>query len=91
MAMVKRIRLPPVEMGLLREPKGRFQEMVRRLADAAMSVTHHDASENEEGYIHEMQSMERLFTGILRGYRSAETRRARQALARAEEREGRDG
>jgi hypothetical protein len=54
-------------MNSLREPKGRFQEVVRRLAEAAMSVTHHDASEDEPGYIFEVQSMERKFTNILRG------------------------
>ena len=51
----------------LREPKGLFQQTVRRLATAAMIVTHHDASEDEPGYIHEVQEMERRFTNILRG------------------------
>lgn len=52
---------------VLREPKGAFQEIVRRLAEAAMSCTHHDAAADEPGYIHEVQSMERHFTNILRG------------------------
>jgi hypothetical protein len=51
----------------LREPKGRFQEIVRALADAAMAVTQHDSSSDEPGYIHAVQSMERRFTNILRG------------------------
>lgn len=51
----------------LREPKGKFQELIRRLAEVAMSVTHHDAAHHEPGYIHEVQSMERQFTNILRG------------------------
>lgn len=55
----------------LREPKTRFQRMVRRLAEAAMGVTHHDAAEEEPGYIHEVAAMERKFTRILSGYRPA--------------------
>jgi hypothetical protein len=52
---------------VLREPKGPFQQTIRRLADAAMSVTHHDAAAHEPGYIHEVQAMERRFSAILRG------------------------
>lgn len=51
----------------LREPKGFFQVTVRRLAEAAMSVTHHDIDYAEPEAIHEIQAMERLFTLILRG------------------------
>lgn len=51
----------------LREPKGFFQETVRRLAEAAMSVTHHDISNDEPEAISEIQSMEKKFTNILRG------------------------
>jgi len=51
----------------LREPKGRFQENVRRLAEAAMSVTHHDINADAPEYISEMQSLERKFTAILKG------------------------
>lgn len=32
-----------------------------------MAATHHDAGEDELGYIHEVKSMERAFAGILRG------------------------
>lgn len=51
----------------LKEPKTRMAILVRRLAERAMSVTHHDASDAEPGYIHEVQSMERHFTALLRG------------------------
>lgn len=51
----------------LREPKGFFQVTVRRLAEAAMSVTHHDIDYAEPEAISEIQAMERLFTSILRG------------------------
>ncbi len=51
----------------LRVPKGALQQLVRQLAEVAMSVTHHDASETEIGYIYEVQAMERRFTNILRG------------------------
>ena len=64
----------------LREPKGHFQETVRRLAEAAMSVTHHDANEAEIGYIHEVESMEAKFSAILRGFLTKRTRAGREAL-----------
>lgn len=51
----------------LREPRGRFQETVRKLAEAAMTATHGDIAEHEPEYIHEVQQMERRFTNILRG------------------------
>jgi chromosome segregation ATPase len=51
----------------LRDPRGKFQKVVRRLAEAAMSVSNHDSAEYEIGYIHEVQSMERKFAAILRG------------------------
>lgn len=51
----------------LRTPKGRFQETIRKLAEAAMSITHHDASDHEDGYINEVRAMEEKFTHILRG------------------------
>lgn len=75
-----------VETAPLREPKGRFQETIRRLAEAAMDACHHDANEAEEGYIHEMQSMERAFTNILRGFMSAETKRRNTTPGSAEPR-----
>lgn len=58
-------RQPP-----LPEPKTPFQELVRRLAEVAMQVTHHDASETEAGYIHEVRLMERRFRVLLRSYHS---------------------
>ena len=51
----------------LADPVGKVATLVRALAEAAMSVTHHDAAETEPGYIHEVQSMERRFTALLRG------------------------
>lgn len=57
--------MPPAEM--LKEPKSKMGILVRRLAETAMSITHHDASDSEPGYIHEVQAMERRFTAILRG------------------------
>ena len=51
----------------LAEPKTKMGALVRRLAETAMSVTHHDAADYEPGYIHEVETMERRFTAILRG------------------------
>lgn len=51
----------------LRTPRGWFQETIRTLADAAMTVTHHDIGETEPEYVSEMQQLERRFTNILRG------------------------
>jgi len=51
----------------LPEPRGARAELLRRLAEAAMSITHHDASDTEDGYISEVRSMERKFSNILRG------------------------
>ncbi|MFC7663661.1 hypothetical protein ACFQWF_14505 [Methylorubrum suomiense] len=62
----------------LREPKTPFQHLVRRLAETAMSVTHHDASEHEPGFIHEVAQMERKFGPIIRGYMAAQARSRRQ-------------
>lgn len=58
----------------LKTPKGRFQEMVRRLAEEAMSVTHHDIDHAEPEAIHEIEAMELRFTNILRGYLSARSK-----------------
>ena len=52
----------------LLEPTTRFAELLRNLASAAMSVTHHDAASDEPGYIHEVQVMERRFRNLLRSY-----------------------
>ncbi len=52
----------------LSTPRTPFAETLRRLADAAMSVTHHDAATDEPGYIHEVQIMENKFRRILRSY-----------------------
>ncbi len=51
----------------LRDPQNAFQQTMRELAEIAMSVTHHDASEDEPGYIHEVESMERRFSRLLKG------------------------
>lgn len=63
----------------LRAPRTPFQRLVRELAEQAMSVTHHDASEYEAGYIHEVDSMERKFGPIIRAYLAARTRSQRRA------------
>lgn len=52
---------------LLQTPKTKMGVLVRRLAEIAMSVTHHDASDTEPGYVHEVQLMEQKFTAVLRG------------------------
>jgi hypothetical protein len=65
------------EVEPLREPKSDFQKLVRRLAEAAMQVTHHDAADYEQGYIHEVQLMERRFGPMLRGFMAAKTRKAK--------------
>lgn len=62
------------EVEPLREPKSDFQRLIRRLAEAAMQVTHHDAADHEPGYIHEVQAMERRFGPMLRGYLAAKGR-----------------
>lgn len=61
----------------LREPKNSFQCTIRKLAEAAMSVTHHDAADYEPGYIHEVRAMEKKFSRILKG-RMKPMPRARQ-------------
>jgi hypothetical protein len=52
----------------LREPTSDFQELLRRLALQAMSVTHHDAADTEEGFVHEVEAMERAFRKTLRSF-----------------------
>ena len=71
-------------MAKLREPKGKFQEMVRRLAEEAITVTHHDA--DEQSFASEVTSMERRFTNVLRAYLSARSRTSRAALEPRDER-----
>ncbi len=61
---------PEDEGVALAEPRSPFQQCLRDLATAAMSVTHHDAAETESGYIHEVQAMERRFSPIILGYMS---------------------
>lgn len=51
----------------LKDPKTSREVLLRKLAEAAMSVTHHDASEHEDGFIHEVRTMEEKFSMILRG------------------------
>lgn len=51
----------------LKEPRTPREILLRHLAEAAMSVTHHDASDTEDGYIHEVRDMERKFSRILHG------------------------
>lgn len=53
--------------GPLREPKGIFQLTIRKLAEAAMAVTHHDIGDDEPSYVHEVRTLEAKFTNILRG------------------------
>jgi hypothetical protein len=63
---------------VLPDPRTRLDRCLRELADAAMSVTHHDASDTEPGYIHEVQAMEKRFRVILRTYLNGR-RRPKQA------------
>ena len=63
------------EVTKLREPKTPFQRLVRELAEKAMQITHHDASEDEIGFIHEVDLMERRFGPIIRGYMAARARK----------------
>jgi hypothetical protein len=53
----------------LPEPRSRYAELLRRLAEAAISVTNHDAGEHEPGYMHEVEVMEKKFRHILSGCR----------------------
>lgn len=55
-------------MDTLSNPRTPFQELLRQLAEIAMSITHHDASETEEGYIHEVSRMELHFRKALSKY-----------------------
>ena len=57
------------DRGKLKEPETKFRQLLRDLACAAMSVTHHDASDDEPGYRHEVEAMERRFRAILNHYR----------------------
>jgi hypothetical protein len=57
----------PQDLLRLADPQNPFQQTVRLLAEAAMSVTCHDAAETEPGYIHDVQAMERKFSRILKG------------------------
>jgi hypothetical protein len=55
-------------MSLLRPPRTKRQELLRALAEAAMSITHHDADPNHEpGAAREVESMEQKFSALLRG------------------------
>ena len=63
------------EVTELRRQKTVFQKLVRRLAEEAMSVTHHDASPDEPGYVHEVDTMERRFSNHIRAFMSARTRK----------------
>lgn len=56
-------------IGTLPDPSTKFGELLRDLACAAMSVTHHDASPDEPGYRHEVTIMEASFRRILNRYR----------------------
>jgi hypothetical protein len=57
----------PPETEVLREPKDKFERTVRQLAEAAMSAIHHDSSEADPEYTHEVAALERRFGLILRG------------------------
>lgn len=53
------------------EARTPFGELLHDLADAAMSVNHHDIGEDEPEYIHETEAMKRRFRPILRSYFAA--------------------
>jgi hypothetical protein len=52
----------------LSDPRTPLDFVVRELAEAAMSVTHHDCSEYDIEYVHEIQCMERRFRRIVTAY-----------------------
>jgi hypothetical protein len=56
------------ERGRLPEPTTALGELLRSLADTAMSITHHDAADDEPGYRHEVEEMERRFSPLIRRY-----------------------
>ena len=64
----------------LPDPKNSFQVLMRRLAEAAMSCTHHDIDHSEPEAIHEIVNMERRFSKILKG----KVKPMRRALASAD-------
>lgn len=55
----------------LKEPRSRHAWLMRDLASAAMTCTHHDAAYEgemaEPGAVHEVQTMETKFAKILAG------------------------
>lgn len=59
---------PGIDTEALRETATDFQRLLRRLAEIAMSVTHHDANESDPGYVHEVVDMERRFRPVINAY-----------------------
>lgn len=57
----------PADAERLKEPRTKMGHLTRRLAEAAMSLIHHDSAENESEYVHEVEAMQRRFSQILRG------------------------
>lgn len=72
----------------LAEPRNSFQETMRALADAAMSVTQHDSNEAEPGYINAVREMERKFARILKGKMKPMKRTPHQHGASSREKHG---
>lgn len=62
--------------GLLPEPRTPLAALLRALAENAMSVTHHDASETDPEYRHEVQDMERRFRPLILVYMASRKRTA---------------
>lgn len=67
----------PTNPERLPEPITLLDEAVRKLAEAAMSVTHHDIDSSEPEAIHEILAMERKFRPVLRRYATKKARRER--------------
>jgi hypothetical protein len=65
----------------LAEPRTPLQQLCRDLADAAMSVTHHDIGLHETEAVSEVQSMERKFRRLIRSYEAAKASKRRVSSA----------
>lgn len=47
------------------DPRTPFERTIRKLAEAAMSVCHHDCGETDIEWHHEIRALERKFFAIL--------------------------
>lgn len=75
----------------LKAPRTPREKLLRDLALAAMSITHHDASEHEDGFIHEVRYMEIKFAAVLRGKLKTKWSPKRPRVPATQQDQGRTG